>query len=220
VITLPDPAKSWEHENNFYLSCDVTRISKMLAHYELYKMVNSLPRALVECGVFKGASLVRFAAFRELLGSPYAKKIIGFDTFGAFPTTAYAADVTVREKFVQAAGDQSISVTQLETVLGRHGALRHVELVEGDIVQTVPKYVIEHPELRISLLNLDTDLYEPAQVILEHLYPRIVSGGLLVLDDYGTFPGETEAVDEYFRGTPVTLQKFPLAMTPCFVRKP
>lgn len=220
MITLPDYAKSWEYENNFYLSCDVTRISKVAAHWELFKMVNGLAGHVVECGVFKGASLVRFAAFRELLGSTYSKRIIGFDTFGTFPQTLYGPDVAVRERFVQAAGEESIGVEQLEEVLERQGTNRNVELVAGDITVTVPEYVEAHPELRISLLNLDTDIYEPARVILEHLYPRIVPGGLLVLDDYGTFPGETDAVDEYFEGASPAIEKLPLAMTPCFIRKP
>jgi len=219
MINLPDFGDSWEHENNFYLSCDVTRISKVLAHYELFKMVSSLPGHVVECGVFKGASLVRFAAFRELLGSTYSKRIVGFDTFGTFPETLYGSDVAVRERFVQAAGDESIGAGQLERVLEHQGTNRNVELIPGDITETVPDYVEAHPELRISLLNLDTDIYEPARVILEHLYPRIVPGGLLVLDDYGTFPGETDAVDEYFEGAGMKIEKLPLAMTPCFIRK-
>jgi hypothetical protein len=220
VITLPDFSKSWDYENSFYLTCDVTRISKVLAHYELFKMVAGLPGEVVECGVFKGASLIRFAAFRELLGSPYSKKIVGFDTFGTFPDTDYGPDMAARERFVDAAGAESIGVAQLVGVLERQGTNRHLELVEGDVCESVPAYVDEHPELRISLLNLDTDVYEPARVILEHLYPRIVPGGVLILDDYGTFPGETDAVDEYFRGAPVTIEKFPFAMTPCFIRKP
>jgi hypothetical protein len=220
MITLPDHSKCWEYENNFYLSCDVTRISKVLAHYELFKMVGDLPGHVVECGVFKGASLVRFAAFRELLGSTYSKRIVGFDTFGTFPETLYGPDVAVRERFVHAAGEDSIGAEQLEGVLERQGTNRNVELVSGDITVTVPEYVENHPELRISLLNLDTDIHEPARVILEHLYPRIVPGGLLVLDDYGTFPGETDAVDEYFEGTSVKIEKLPFAMTPCFIRKP
>ena len=96
---------------------------------------------------------------------------------------------------------------------------RFVELVAGDITQTVPKYVKEHPELRISLLNLDTDIYEPAVTILEHLYPRIVPGGVLILDDYGVFPGETKAVDDFFHGQDVTINKFPFCMTPCYIVK-
>lgn len=68
-------------------------------------------------------------------------------------------------------------------------------------------------------LNLDTDIYEPAVVVLKHLYPLIVPGGILILDDYGTFPGEAQAVDEYFRGRSIAIQKFPFAMTPCYIRK-
>ena len=219
MIELPDYSKSWEYENNFYLSCDQTRISKLLAHYELFKMVNHLPGHVLECGVFKGASLTRFAAFRDLLGSPFSKQIIGFDTFGTFPDTLYPADIAVRERFINDAGTQSIGADQLREVLERQGTGRNLELVEGDITVTVPKYVETHPELRISLLNLDTDIYEPAKIILEYLYPRIVRGGLLVLDDYGTFPGETDAVDEYFADRAVKIEKLPLAMTPCFIRK-
>ncbi|MEC4816734.1 MAG: TylF/MycF/NovP-related O-methyltransferase, partial [Scytonema sp. PMC 1069.18] len=86
-------------------------------------------------------------------------------------------------------------------------------------LETVPKYVDKHPELKISLLNLDTDIYEPAVVILEYLFPLITKGGILILDDYGVFPGETQAVDEYFKKQNVEIKKFPFCMTPCYVVK-
>lgn len=220
MIELPDFERRWEYENFFYLSADPSRISKLLAHYELFKLVNDLPGAIVECGVFKGASLTRFAAFRELLSSPTSKRIIGFDTFGTFPETIYGPDVEGRQAFIDAAGERSISVEQLEQVLERQGTAQDVELIAGDIVETVPEYVLRNPELRISLLNLDTDIYEPAKVILEHLYPRLVPGGILILDDYAQHPGETDAADEYFRDKGVRIEKFPFATTPAFVRKP
>jgi len=95
-----------------------------------------------------------------------------------------------------------------------------VDLIEGDITETVPSYVKANPELKISLLNLDTDIYEPAVTILEHLYPKITKGGILMLDDYGTHPGETKAVDEYFKNKTVEIKKFSFAMTPCYIIKP
>jgi Macrocin-O-methyltransferase (TylF) len=220
MIELPDPARSWEYENGFYLTCETARIGKLLAHYELFKMVHELPGAIVECGVFKGASLVRFAAFRDLLGSTSAKQIVGFDTFAAFPATGYDPDAAMREHLIEVAGSESIARSQLREILERRGIDRCVELVEGDILQTVPAYVEQHPELRIALLNLDTDIYEPARVILEHLYPRIVPGGLLVLDDYGVFPGESDALDAYFAGNDVEIRAFPFSLTPAYVRKP
>jgi len=219
MIELPDFSNAFEYENNFYLSCDVTRIGKVLAHYELYKMVLDVPGAIVECGVFKGTSLSRFAIFRELFENPFSRKIVGFDTFGAFPETGYEADKKLREHLVETAGDQSISKGQLIDVLEHKGIDTSVELVEGDILQTVPAYVAENPQMKISLLNLDTDIYEPSVTVLEYLYPRIVSGGVLILDDYGTFPGETEAVDNYFKGKDIAIRKFPFAMTPCYIIK-
>lgn len=219
---LPKLEDAWRYENGFYLTAPVSRFAKLFAHYTLFQQTLSLSGAIVECGVFKGASLARFAAFRELHGGADSKPILGFDTFGCFPPTEHAPDRGPRERFVNAAGDESISVEQLLRVLAHKHCERNVELVAGDIRETVPAYVAAHPELRISLLNLDTDVFEPAVTILEHLYPRMVPGGLLLLDDYGVFPGETKAVDEYFAAqpSPPRIEKLPFANTPSFVRKP
>lgn len=219
MIQLPDFEKAFEYENDFYLSCDINRMSKVLAQYELYKKVVDLTGDIVECGVFKGASFSRFAMLRGLFNNPNAKKLIGFDIFGEFPETQFAEDLEMRAKFIEEAGSQSISVEQLEQVLKFKGLYKNVKLVAGDIVKTVPQYVKDHPELKISLLNLDTDIYEPAVTILEYLYPRVVYGGVIILDDYGTFPGETKAVDDYFARKKVTIKKFPFAMSPSYIIK-
>lgn len=219
MIELPDFTKSFEYENNFYLTCDITRISKIIAQYEIFKMVQDIPGAIVECGVFKGASFSRFSMFREILSNPFGKKIIGFDTFAKYPETSFVDDKKAREKFIQNAGINSISKQQLEEVLVKKGINKHIELIEGDITKTIPKYVKDNPELKISLLNLDTDIYEPAVTVLEYLYPRITKNGILILDDYGTHPGETKAIDEYFKNKQVEIKKFPFAMTPCYMIK-
>jgi len=219
VIVLPDFSEAFQYENNFHLSCDITRISKILVHYELYKRVAGLPGAIVECGVFKGVSLTLFTELRELVEHATSRKIVGFDTFDRFPDTSFPADKEFREKFISAAGSQSISKGQLTEVLTRKRLYTNIELVEGDITETLPRYVRDHPELRIALLNLDTDIYEPAVTILEYLYPRIVDGGILLLDDYGVTVGETKAVDDYFAGKNVRIQKLPFRETPAFIVK-
>ncbi len=91
--------------------------------------------------------------------------------------------------------------------------------MEGDISQTVPEYLNKNPHLKISLLNLDTDIYEPAVTILENLYPRISIGGILIVDDYGVFAGETKAVDNFFKDKNIQINKFPFAKTPSFIIK-
>lgn len=219
MIKLPNFKKSFDYENNFYLSCDSTRIGRLLAHYELFKMVSNIPGAIVECGVFKGASLARFAMFRELFENTHSKKIIAFDTFGKFPKTKFSQDENRLKLFLKEAGKESISKPQLMEVLKKKKIEKNIELVKGDITKTVPQYLKSHPELRISLLNLDTDVYEPAVTILENLYPRIVKGGILILDDYGIFPGETKAAEEYFKDKKVEIKKFSFSTPPCYVVK-
>ena len=219
MINLPDFRKAFEYENNSYLSCDNTRFSKFLSHYELFKMTRDLPGAIIECGVFKAASSVRFAGFRDLYGNSFSNKIIGFDVFEEFPETSFKEEIKFREHFINEAGSSSISMEQLQEVLKEKGIEKNIELVKGDITKTVPEYVKNNPQIKISLLNLDTDIYEPAVTALEYFYPRIVIGGILILDDYGTFPGETKAVDDYFKGENIEIKKFPFAMTPSYIIK-
>ena len=223
MIDLPDFDKPFDYENGFYLTCDNTRIGKIIAHYELYKLTSNLPGALVECGVFKGASLLRFAGFRELFRNTCSHKIIGFDTFGRFPEanfeTSYGVDREYKKKPRELLENESISKDQLTSILKKKGVGENIELVEGDIVETVPRYLKKHPELRISLLNLDTDFYEPAVVILEHLWDRIVNGGVMIADNYGIYPGETEAVDDYFKDKNVKIEKYDFCTTPCYIIK-
>ena len=56
----------WQYENLFYLTSD-KRILKLLDHYEIYKKILKVKGDIVECGVFKGASLIRFLTFRDLI---------------------------------------------------------------------------------------------------------------------------------------------------------
>lgn len=220
MIKLPDISRSFEYENGFALTGDKSRLGKMLAHYELFKATLDIPGAIVECGVFKGNSLVNLARMRSLFSSAAAKKIVGFDIFGEFPDTGISEDQELREAFVAEAGTESIDPSQLETVLDGLGLGANVELIAGDISQTVPAYVQAHPEMKIALLHLDVDLYEPSVAVLEHLWPMVSRGGIMMLDDYGTFFGETRAVDEFFADHDVEIRKLPWVANPSYIVKP
>lgn len=89
-----------------------------------------------------------------------------------------------------------------------HKGIGNVELVKGDILETVKRYVDNHPELKIALLHIDTDIYEPAKEALNVFYDRVVKGGVVAFDDYGTVGGETLAVDEFFGEMKPELRKF------------
>lgn len=215
-----DADKCWDYENGFYLTSHLTRLSKILAHYELYKTIIDLPGHIVECGVYKGASLLRFASFREVLESPYSRKIIGFDAFGHFPVDERDAnDSSFVQRFSSEGGDGISRSSLLEVLL--HKGFQNIELIEGNICSTVPQYVTNHPELKIALLHIDVDIYRPTQTILDQLFDRVVPGGLLVLDDYGTVAGETQAVDEFLKNTKNDrrIEKLPISHVPAYIRK-
>jgi hypothetical protein len=73
-----------------------------------------------------------------------------------------------------------------------------VQLIKGDVGLTIPTAA----PLSIALLRLDTDFYESTRHELVHLYPRLSSGGVLIIDDYGHWQGARQAVDEYFATLP------------------
>jgi hypothetical protein len=164
--------------------------------------------------VFKGASLSRLIMFRDLLENSNSRNIIGFDTFDYFPETDYEGDKIKRKDFIKKAGEKSISLKNLEENLFQRGLYENVKLIQGNIIKTVPKYVKENPELKIALINLDTDIYEPAKIILKYLYPHLVRGGIIMLDDYGIFPGETKAVDDFFESKNEIIKKIRFNKTP------
>ena len=66
MIKLPRIKDGFEYENNFYFTCKNDRISKLLIQYELFLRTEKIPGEIIECGVFKGISLIRFGIFRDL----------------------------------------------------------------------------------------------------------------------------------------------------------
>lgn len=214
-----DIDRAFDYENGFYLTCSAQRISKFISHYELFKLSLELPGDILEFGVFKGASLSRLALMREIFGLPSSKAIIGFDVFGKFPDTEFDADQAVRQRFIDNAGENSIPREALESSLQQRGVYNNIELVKGDITETLPVWLEKNPQRRFSFVNLDTDIFEPAVCILENVWSRIVKGGILLLDDYAVFPGETSAVDAFFADKDVVIKRFAHAKSPSYIVK-
>jgi hypothetical protein len=121
-----DVASRWDHENAFYLTSGIDRMGKLIAHVDLYRMIIDRPGHVVECGVFKGASLIRWATCRSLFEAEHSRKIIGFDAFGAFPYSGDAIDRDFIDRFEADAGT-GISLTDLEACLDYKG-IGNVEL--------------------------------------------------------------------------------------------
>jgi len=213
-------ADVWDYENGFYWFSHPTRLNKMLAHYELYKMIANLPGDVFELGVYKGASLLRLATFRNSLENDHSRKIVGFDAFGKFPTKnlSMSEDSDFITHFESVGGD-GLDRNELEQLIDAKG-FRNLELCAGNVFDTLPEYLNENPQTRVAFLHLDMDVREPTTFALESLWDRVVPGGLVVLDDYSAVAGETDAVDEFLKHKRVTIEKLPFYYVPAFVRKP
>ncbi|MCC6242664.1 MAG: class I SAM-dependent methyltransferase [Gemmatimonadaceae bacterium] len=203
----PSEIDVWDAENVFYLKSPKSRLGKLLSHYEIYKSVIGVPGAVVECGVYKGASLIQFATFRALLENDDARAIYGFDAFGMFPTADVAggADQAFIKRFEEAGG-AGITEQGLMSAMNEKG-LRNVSLIAGDVRNTIPSFLDRVPHVRIALLHLDMDVYEPTKYAIEAFLPHMTPGGLIVFDDYNAVEGATRAADELVLEHGLTLQK-------------
>lgn len=199
-------------------------LGRLLSLYDAYKMVVDLPGSVVELGVFRGETLILFGKLMELLNfNDRSCKVIGFDNFAGFPELD-EKDGPVDTRVDKVVGGWSSAKLRdhLHAIINAFdhdrfaGQKQRIELVEGDIRETVPKYAAENPGLRIRLLHLDCDLYEPTLVGLKHLYERVVPGGVVILDEYGfgEFPGESKAVEEFFGTRMPTIRKFSMYSNP------
>jgi hypothetical protein len=190
----------------------VVRPYTMTSPERLYALIQAvryvagaaIPGDIVECGVWRGGSMM--AAARTLLEcGDGARHLHLFDTFEGMSAPG-ARDVGVDGK---AAGellrsqdrsdpDSAWCYASLEDVrssmaLSGYDAAR-LHFVKGKVEDTVPAQA----PARIAILRLDTDWYESTSHELEHLYPRLSPGGVLIIDDYGHWAGCRQAVDEYF----------------------
>lgn len=207
----------WDIENHFYWYSDLQRVQKSISQYEIYKKITNIPGALFELGVYKGCSLIRFATYRNMLENNFSRKIYGFDSFGKFPLgeVKLSEDEEFVKKFVGGGGD-SISIEELKNILNKK-KIENYELVKGNIFESLPEFLDKNKEIKISLLHLDMDTYEPTSFALSLLSERMVKGGVIVVDDYNSVFGATKAVDEYCNKYDFKIKKFSYYNVPAYI---
>jgi hypothetical protein len=167
-----------------------------------YIVANRIPGEVVECGVWRGGSMMVVAEtlIRLKAGD---RRLFLFDTFEGMPPPA-ESDRNFKGQAAQdlmSAADRSTAwvwaVAQLADVQQNMRSTGYpdelIRYVEGKVEDTLPA---QAPE-RIALLRLDTDWYESTRHEMEHLFPRLSPGGVLIIDDYGHWQGARKAIDEY-----------------------
>ncbi|MDH1550282.1 MULTISPECIES: TylF/MycF/NovP-related O-methyltransferase [Pseudomonas] len=198
-------------------------VTAALSRMELFKMVQDVPGAIVECGVYKGNSLMLYMHLSMIL-EPYAinRSIIGFDTFQGFASIDKENDPTDINETMFSDTDDSILQEMIDTndLVRPVNRIPRCEIVKGDILETVPAFVKTRPDLVVAMLILDTDLYASTKVALETFLPYMPKGAIVVLDEvaYRNFPGETAALRDVLDLNKIELKRLPFDSTVGYFR--
>jgi O-methyltransferase len=165
-----------------------------------YLVAHDVPGTIVECGVWRGGSMMVVADTLLSLGAT-ERDLYLFDTFeGMTKPTKEDGDQAMARFEQQKTGDDSsdwcyASLADVQACLGQTGyPPNKIHFVKGKVEETIPEQAPEE----IALLRLDTDWYTSTRHELVHLFPRLVKGGVLFIDDYGRWQGARQAIDEYF----------------------
>ena len=176
-------------------------LKRFLAMYEIFKLTLPVKGSVIDCGVYRGFSLMTWAKLSTILEPEnLTRRVYGFDTFSGFPAVH---EVDKKGAIPPAEGDLvADSYDELIALVDQYdqdrflGHIPKVSLIKGDATKTIPTFAEENPHLVVSLLFCDFDLYEPTRTAIETFLPRMPKGAVIAFDelDNPLWPGETKAV--------------------------
>lgn len=176
------------------------RIASVVAAVD-HIVLNDVPGAIVECGVWRGGSTMAAALRLQQLGAD--RDLWLYDTFEGSPRPGdEEVDVFGRRAvdLYEGAGAEGLYRAGIDDVRANLASTGYPEdrfvLVQGLVQNTIPQCVPD----RIANLRLDTDFYDSTIHELRHLEPRVEDRGIVIIDDWGHFSGSRKASEEYFQG--------------------
>lgn len=191
----------------------INRIKQLYTELENIRQYN-IEGDLVECGVYRGGNILGMMEY--CYSFDINKKIWLYDTFEGM-TKPTDIDKDYYNVLAQDQWDNIVCREGLDQVKQNLSKSRYtnIEYVVGDVCQTLRN--MNNLPAKIALLRLDTDWFESTQCELEILFPKLVQGGSLIIDDYGHWQGCKLATDMYFQNTEYKLN--PIDYTGRYLRK-
>ena len=210
-------AEATEFENELCNICHEYTVTPLVRRWALIQAIKAvysqnLEGDIVECGVWKGGNLILSQMLVEKFN--LNRKTYGYDTFKGMSKPGDLDSHRITGELAKAKWKNNnvedyntwcyASVEEVQTNIKKHVMNPdNVQLIMGKVEDTLLKK--ENLPESISVLRLDTDWYESTKIELQVLYPRLVKGGILIVDDYGLWNGSRRAVDEYFKDSNVWL---------------
>jgi len=166
--------------------------------YSVARAQRSLPGAMAEVGVYRGASA-------KLICEVKGDKVLRlFDTFAGLP------DAHEQDRGVHRTGQYTSSLDEVRAYLAKYD---NVEFHPG----LFPDSAVGLCEQQYCFAHFDVDLYESTRACLEYFYPRMIRHGIILSHDYGILAGVEQAFREYFADKPEAIIEQPT--TQCMVVK-
>ena len=209
------PFSNVERLQNFTLYTPRQDLTNFLVRYEIFKRVLEIQGSIIECGVLRGGGLMGWAQFSAIFEpTNHQRRVIGFDTFKGFPALS-KQDWSSESQQARPGGLAADSYNHLRQCVDLFdmnrfiGHVPKVELVPGDAVKTIPEYLKENPQLIVSLLYLDFDIYEPTLAALKHFLPRMPKGAVIAFDELNLkdWRGESIAVLEALKSREYRIER-------------
>ena len=171
------------------------RPSHLYTYLDALWRTRALPGAVVEIGCFQGATAA--VAKQMLRESEIDREYVCVDTFGGFVDSQFTKDADTGTASSLRHGFTFNSQGLVRHLLKRWGA-PEIKLIEADVVTLDASRLPD----RIAVALIDVDLEEPIYAALEKVFPRLVAGGAIVVDDCG--------IDEAnpYRGARVGYRRF------------
>ncbi|MCZ2299731.1 MAG: TylF/MycF family methyltransferase [Chitinophagales bacterium] len=175
---------------------------RLIIYYELYKLVRNLNGSILKCGINNDESFGYFSFFKKNNQYNPNQPLVVFEK----STSLFESTLVDKETRIAVKSAGMHALTQ-QNLLQRSQA-EGIEFVTGNLIDALPNYIINNPELKIALLVIDLDNYEHTLSTLQYLYPRLVSNGIIIINNYYKKEAENQAVKDYFLNENIAIRHF------------
>ena len=194
-------------------------LAKLLFLNEIYQQIVKIPGCIFEFGTYLGGNAIAFENLRAVY-EPYnhLRRIFAFDTFKGYVDLKSEPSISPQFKKLLDDGVYTTPINYAEYLSNlmnyheKENVMSHLKkhhIIEGDVIQTVPKILTDDPSIIIALAYFDLAMLKPTHSVLETILPKIVKGGVIVLDELGhqDYPGETSVFFKLIAERPHMIKK-------------
>ena len=169
---------------------------------QLFRATIHLPGDILEAGCFRGLSSYLLCSYARQAEVSYSGK--GFHIIDSFAGLSEPSQEDLEQVGgVHPRAEGRLYAASMSRVQESLSEFPEITYYKG----WIPEILNDLPDRQYRFVHVDLDLYEPISASLEYFFPRVVPGGLIVVDDYGylDFPGAKKAVDEFCTGKGISV---------------